>query len=87
MVRTRARRNRVEHLEIDGVAIDFVVLGDGHGGLRGAALADQENRFDSLRDRLVGKGLNLFVWKRGLLARSAQPMKWAAQSHADSSKL
>ena len=43
-------RYGVEHFEVERVAVDFVVFGDGHGILSGAALANKQNGFKAFGD-------------------------------------
>lgn len=58
-------RHGVEHFEIDGVAVDLVVFGDGHRRLGRAALADQQHRFDTIGDGFGRECLDFLagIWR------------------------
>ncbi len=50
------RRVGVQRAELHAVGVVLVVLGDGHGGLGGAALADEQDGVDARLHGLVGEG-------------------------------
>ena len=65
-------RYGVEHLEVERVAVDFVVFGDGHGSLSGAALTNKQNGFKAFGDDAFCESLDFFI-RIGRLARKRCP--------------
>lgn len=81
-VRSRSRPARIERtrtgdtesstLKSSRVAVDFVVFGDGHGSLSGAALTNKQNGFEAFGDDAFCENLDFFI-RIGRLARKRCP--------------
>ncbi len=52
--------------EVERVAVDFIIFGNGHRSLSGAALTNEQNGFKALGDDAFCESLNLFIRIRRL---------------------
>ena len=59
-------RHGVEHFEVECVAVDFIIFGNGHRSLSGAALTNEQNGFKALGDDAFCESLDLFIRIRRL---------------------